>query len=481
MLNNKKLWRMLTLKHMKMEKTQVNKTTETVKAGFKKEIGLFGGISIIGGIMIGSGIFYLGSYVLQRTHMSMGLALLCWIIGGIVSLLGGLCFAELGASRPVAGGMVVYLNEAYHPVVGFAFGFTSLLLSGAGSIAALAIAIPVALKSFFNINDLIVKCIAIVLIIGLTIYNYFGVKQGSILQNISMIAKLVPIAIIMIAALLFGKQTPNLSLMPVDGSAVSLNSILGMIAFATVATLWAYDGWSNLNNVAEEMKNPKKNVPLSLIISIVGISIIYTLFNFCIYKVVPQNEVVSMINGGNFYLGTEAAKRIFGSLGAVIVVTGMVIAMFSSLNGMIIAFPRIYYAMAKEGHFFKSYGQLHPKYKVPTTALIGQAVICIILVMLRNLDQLTSLVIFAEMIFNILVIVAVIIYRKKYHELERPYKIWGYPYTVIITAIIYVGLMLNSLFEDPLTAVIGLVVPVIGAFVYFYFDKQIKKHSDTKC
>lgn len=465
---------------IKMEKIQVNKTTETVKSGFKKEIGLFGGISIIGGIMIGSGIFYLGSYVLQRTHMSMGLALLCWIIGGLVSLLGGLCFAELGASRPVAGGMVVYLNEAYHPVVGFAFGFTSLLLSGAGSIAALAIAIPVALKSFININDLVVKCIAIALIIGLTIYNYFGVKRGSILQDVSMIAKLVPIAIIIFAALLFGKQTPNLSLMPLDGSTVSFSSILGMIAFATVATLWAYDGWSNLNNVAEEMKNPKKNVPLSLIISIVGISIIYTLFNFCIYKVVPQKEVVSMINGGNFYLGTEAAKLIFGSLGAIIVVTGMVIAMFSSLNGMIIAFPRFYYAMAKEGHFFKSYGQLHPKYKVPTAALIGQAVISIILVMLRNLDQLTSLVIFAEMIFNILVIVAVMIYRKKYPELERPYKIWGYPFTVIITTIIYVGLMLNTLFEDPLTAVIGLIVPVIGVFVYFYFDKQIKKHSDAK-
>lgn len=172
------------------------KKTESGNSKFKQEIGVFGGVSIIGGIMVGSGIFYLGSYVLQRTGMSIGLALLCWIIGGFISLLGGLCFAELGASRPVAGGVVVYLNEAYHPIVGFMSGFCSWLLSGAGSIAAMAIALPTALKTFFNISEGSIKVIAVSLIIILTIYNYFGVKKASILQNISMVAKLIPIAII---------------------------------------------------------------------------------------------------------------------------------------------------------------------------------------------------------------------------------------------------------------------------------------------
>ncbi|MEA4987832.1 MAG: amino acid permease [Anaerovorax sp.] len=447
------------------------------EVGFKKEIGVFGGVSIIGGIMIGSGIFYLGSYVLERTEMSMGLALLCWVIGGIVSILGGLCFAELGASCPKSGGMVIYLNEAYNPVVGYMFGFTSWLLSGAGSISALAIALPTALRGYFLLSDTTIKVIAIVLIIALTAYNSLGIKQGTILQNISMVAKLIPIVIIILGAILMGEESPDLSLIPAGSGAVNFGSMIGMIAFATVATLWAYEGWTNLNCVAEEMKNPAKNLPSALIIGIGAITVIYTLFNFALYKVLPHSEVVSMIEGGNLYLGTEVAKRIFGDIGGGLVLATMLVAIFGALNGMIIAFPRYYYAMAEEGHFFKSHGKLHPKYNVPTAALVSQAVIAIVLVLLRNLDQLTALVVFAGMLFNVLCVVAVIIYRKKYPNLERPYKAWGYPVTVIITIGLFAGLMVNTLIEDPITAIVGLIVPAIGAVVYFIFDKKLKAEN----
>jgi APA family basic amino acid/polyamine antiporter len=454
-----------------------NLETAAKETGFKSEIGVFDGVSIIGGIMIGSGIFYLGSYVLERTQMSMGLSLLCWIIGGIVSLLGGLCFAELGASCPKSGGLVVYLDEAYHPIVGYMFGFTSWLLSGAGSISAVAIALPTALRGYFSLSDFAIKVIAIALIVGLTAYNSLGIKQGKILQNISMIAKLIPIFLIIFGALLFGKESPDLSFIPAGSGNVSFSEIIGMIAFATVATLWAYEGWTNLNSLAEEMKDPAKNLPKALLIGIGAITLIYTLFNFAIYKVIPHEQIVNMIEGGNLYLGTEAAKSIFGSIGGSLVLTTMIIAMFSSLNGMIIAFPRNYYAMAKEGHFFKSYGQLHPKYNVPTTSLIGQAVIAIVLVLLRNLDQLTSLVVFTGMLFNVLGVVAVIVYRKKFPNLERPYKAWGYPVTVIICIALFTGLMINSLMEDPITALVGLVVPAIGAVVYFIFDRKLKSEE----
>lgn len=456
-----------------------NVDTTTNEAGFKSEIGVFDGVSIIGGIMIGSGIFYLGSYVLERTQMSMGLSLLCWVIGGIVSLLGGLCFAELGASCPKSGGLVVYLNEAYHPIVGYMFGFTSWLLSGAGSIAALAIALPTALRGYLSLSDFTIKAIAIALIIGLTAYNSLGIKQGTILQNVSMIAKLIPIIAIILGALIFGKESPDLSLIPAGMGNVGFSEIIGMIAFATVATLWAYEGWTNLNSLAEEMKNPAKNLPKALLIGIGVITVIYTLFNFAIYKVLPHEQIVSMIESGNLYLGTEVAKNIFGSIGGSLVLVTMLIAMFSSLNGMIISFPRNYYAMAKEGHFFKSYGKLHPKYNVPTTSLIGQAVISIVLVLLRNLDQLTSLVVFTGMLFNVLGVVAVIVYRKKFPNLERPYKAWGYPVTVIISIALFTGLMINNLMEDPITALIGLIVPAIGAVVYFMFDKKLKAEKNV--
>ena len=444
--------------------------------GFKKEIGVFGGISIIGGIMIGSGIFYLGSYVLERTQMSMGLALLCWIIGGLVSILGGLCFAELGACDPKSGGMVVYMNKAYHPSVGYSFGFTSWLISGSGSIAALAIALPTALANFFDLSEMGVKIVAIILIIALTAYNCFGIKLGSMLQNVSMVAKLIPIAIILFAGLFLGKQSPDLSLMPADGSEVSFGGMLGMIAFATVATLWAYEGWTNLNPVAEEMKNPGRDLPRALILGIGAITILYTLFNFAIYRVLPAEQVTSLIGDGDLYLGTHVAKTIFGGAGGGLILATQLIAIFGSLNGMIIAFPRYYYEMAEDGHFFKNHGTLN-KYGVPQVALISQAVISVVLVLLRNLDQLTSLVVFAGMVYNVLVILAVIIYRKKFPEMDRPYKAWGYPVTVVIAVVLFAALMINTLVEDPKTALIGLIVPIIGVGCWYLFDKKLQKEN----
>lgn len=439
---------------------------------FKQEIGLFGGVSILGGIMIGGGIFYLGSYVLQRTGFNLGLSLLCWIIGGVVTMLGGICFAELGAMIPKAGGMTVYLNMAYHPIVGFLNGFNSWLIGGAGSVSAGA----VAFATMLGVTGVTGKIFASIMVIIFTVINLFGVKTGSVIQNITMVAKLIPIVIIMGAALFMGDVSPDLSLSAGEAG-VPMTEIISMIGFATIATLWAYEGWTNLNTVAEEMKNPKRNLPLSLIIAIGGITVLYTLFNFAIFKVLPLDEMKSLIDAENLYLGTEVATRLLGSVGATIVLTGMVISQLGSLNGMVMAFPRTYYAMAEEGHFFKSFKKLHPKYGVPTAAIVCQGVISIVLIWLRNLDQLTSLVVFTGMMFNFLVILAVAVMRKKMPNEERPYKVWGGLPVVYLTALIFFGLMVNTLIEDPVTCIIGLSVPAIGVVVYKIFDNQLKKEG----
>lgn len=453
--------------------------SKTKDSGFKKEIGLFGGVSILGGIMVGSGIFYLGSYVLMRTGMSLGLALLSWIIGGLVSLLGGISYAELGASDTKAGGLTVYLSKAYSPLVGFLSGFNVWLIAGPGSIAAIAIALPSALNAILPMGQWTIKFVAIALIIGLTFVNYRGVKFGSKVQNLSMIAKLIPIGIIMILGLIFGEVTPDLSLTPKTGS-VGFGTIISMIAFAVVASLWAYEGWTNLNTVAEEVKNPKRNLPLAIIVSILSITVLYTLFNYSIYRVIPFSEIESLIANNEFYLGSYAAERLMGKSGSILVIVGMVISMFGALNGCILAFPRMAYAMSEEGHFFKSFKKLHPVYKVPSSSLIVQAVISILLVLLRDLNQLTSLVVFSGMLFNTLGVYAVMIYRKKFPNLERPYKVIGYPVTVILTTIIFLGLMVNTFIEDPQTSIIGLAVPAIGVLFYYYFDRKNKDIKEDK-
>lgn len=427
--------------------------------------------------MIGSGIFYLGAYVLQRVGMNSGLALLCWIIGGVISLFGGLAYAEMGAAMPQSGGRVVYLNEAYHPVVGFMCGFVDWLIGGPGSIAALALALMGVFQPILNISDFGCKAAAIVIIIGITAYNLVGVKLASVVQNISMVAKLVPVAIILLAALFIGHVTPDLSLGSASVYAAENNtSVFSMIALATVASLWAYEGWTNLNTVAEEMRNPRKNLPLALIIGIGGVTVLYTLFNFAIMKVLPHEEIVSMIDAGDLYLGTAVAKKLLGSAGAVVVTVGMVLAMFGSLNGLVLAQPRMYYAMAKEGHFFESFTKLN-KHKTPYVAIIVQAVISIILVLVRNLSQLTDMVVLSNMLFNVLIVIAVPILRKKFPNIERPYKVWLYPVSIIITAIIFLALFVNSAIEDPVLGSIGFTVPALGAVVYWIFDRKLKKEA----
>lgn len=440
-------------------------------SGFKKEIGLFGGISLVAGMTIGSGIYYLGSYVLQRADMSIGMALLCWIIGGIVSILGGLCFAELGASMPVAGGMTIYLSKAYNPAVGFINGFSLLFINGSGSIAALSIAFVTAFNGLIPMSELSIKIIAIIVIILFTALNYRGVKLASMFQNFTMVARVIPLFLIIILGLTMGNESVDISILP-SSSQTSISGIITMIAFATFASLWAYEGWTNLNTVAEEMKNPKKDLPLSIIISLAFITIIYTVFNFAIYKVLPMNEISSMIQSDNIYLGSEVASRLMGNLGFYVVLIGMSVGIIGTINGDVLTFPRTYYAMSKEGYCPKSFGQLHPKYGIPHVATLVQAVIAIILVLMRNLEQLTGLVIFTSAALNMLAVGAVLVFRKKYPTLERPYKVWGGAPTVIVTLILFSILLINEFVSDPVNSLIGLVIPAIGFIVYFYFKKK---------
>ena len=328
------------------------------KTELRRDVGLFGGISVLAGIMIGSGIFYIGAIVLQRSGMSLGLALLVWLIGGLVTLMSGICFAELGAMMPKAGGYYVYLREAYGERVAFMCGFANFCLSSSGSIAALAVAFAAAISSFVPLGELTQKAIAITAILLLTGVNLCGIRFGSLVQNIFMILKMLPILLILVCGLVMGNESPDLTYFP--GEMPSIPELCSMVGFAVIATLWAYEGWTNLNNIAEEIKNPKRNIPLALIGSITGVALLYVLFNYAVYRVLPYDTIVNLVNGGDFYLGTHAANELFGSAGMIIVGTAMILAIFNSLNGCIMVFPRMYYAMARDGALFKSFAKLHP-------------------------------------------------------------------------------------------------------------------------
>lgn len=460
-----------------MQNHLLNKTANEQsnnESRFQREIGVFGGTNILMGIMIGSGIFYIGSYVMQRSGMGMGAALLAWLIGGIVTLLGALCFAELGAMIPKAGGIYVYLSKAYSPVVGYMFSFQSMLIGGPGSIAALAIALPSALASVVSLSGTTIKLIAIIVIILFTFINYIGVKSGKVVQNLFNVAKLLPIILIILLGIFGGSELPKLALNPTNAGMLDW---VKMLSFAVIASLWAYEGWTNLNTVAEEIKQPQVNLPKALIFSVGLTMVIYVLFNYAIYRVLPANQITESIENNHLYLGTDVANVFLGNAGTILVVIAMILAMTGSINGMILSFSRTYYAVARDKFFFKSFANLHPRFHTPHYGLLLQMVISILLVLTRNLDQLTSLVVFAGAIFNVLSIIAVPILRKKMPNEKRPYKVWGYPITVIIAVVAFAVILLNNLFDDPVTSILGLLIPLIGAGVYLMFKRTIPREE----
>jgi len=447
----------------------------TQGVGFKKEIGLFSGINVLAGIIIGSGIFYLGSYILLNVHMSMGYALLAWLIGGVISLLGGLCFAELGAMNPKAGGQYVYISEAYHPALGFADQWNALLISGAGSNAALGLAMAMAITRLTDVSPTNIKLIAIGTILVLSVINYLGVKFGAIVQNIFTVAKVIPILFILFWGLFGGTQSPSISFAAPEG--VNFGGIISMVALGVITSMWAYEGWTNLNAVAEEIKNPKKNLPLAIIIALSSITVIYVLFNFAIYRVLPTEQINTLVNSGEhskMFLGIDVAQNLMGRAGFVLIAVTMIISMFGSLNGCIMAFPRSYYAVSAEGHFIPALGTLHPKFGTPHVAIIVQCVLSCGLVLLRNLGQVVALVTFASILFKMIAVFSVIIFRIKQPNAERPYKVpLGYV-TIIIAGLSMLALLINVLKGDPTTSIIGLGVPLSGIILFFLFFNKNK-------
>ena len=441
---------------------------------FKKVIGLFGGISLVAGMTIGSGVYYLGSYVLERTDFSFGLALLCWIIGGLVSILGGLCFAELGASRPVAGGMTVYLSEAYHPALGFVNGFSCFILTCSGSIASLAMAAVEGFRGPLGLSNLTVKIAAILIILIFTAINLRGARVGVAFQSFTMVARVIPLILIVILGMFLGDHSVDMSL-SMEGTRADgrgITGVISLIGFATFASLWAYEGWTNLNTVGEEMKNPKRDLPLAIIISLGFITLIYTLFQFAIYRVLPADQIISMIEGGDIYLGNAVAQKLMGGFGQTLVLAGMTIGILGTVNGDVLVFPRTYYAMAKEGFFPKKFAELSEKTGVPVAATLASSAVAIILVVFNNLQSLTDLLITLSALLNVLCVGAVIIYRKKFPNLERPYRVWGGIPTVVVTIILFAILLINNFIEDPKASLIGLAIPLTGLVVYAYFRKK---------
>jgi len=430
----------------------------------KRVLSLLDATMINAGGIIGSGIFMVPAAVAMFTG-SASLFFMVWIAGGIVSLFGALSVAELGAAMPRAGGQYVYLSEAYGPVWGYLYGWSAVAVINTASIAAVGVAFSEYLRFFFPITDVSIKGIAVATIVLLTIINILDVKSGARFQNLFTISKLGAIFVIIILGLVMeGGSNQNLSPFFSDQS---FTELVGPLGLAMVSVLWTFDGWIFITYVAGEVKNPGRNIPLSLIFCMLIVVTIYLLLNYVLIYTLGFTGM----NGSDLVV-SDAASVFLGNKGAAIVTLIILISLIGANNGFVLTSARINYAMAKDKLFFYQASQIHPRFKSPANALIIQCVWASLLTFTGTFNQLITYIIFASWIFYGMSAGAVIILRNKKPDMERPYKTPVYPWIPIIFILFAIFLTINTIIEAPRDAAIGAGIILAGLPMYYYWKNN---------
>ena len=430
----------------------------------KRVLSLMDATMINAGGIIGSGIFMVPATVALYTASS-SLFFMVWIFGGIISLFGALSVAELGAAMPKAGGQYVYLSEAYGPVWGYLYGWSAVAVINTASIAAVGVAFSEYLRFFFPITDVSIKGIAVATIILLTIINILDVKSGARFQNLFTISKLGAIfGIIILGLVMEGGSNQNLNPFFSDQS---FTELVGPLGLAMVSVLWTFDGWIFITYVAGEVKNPGRNIPLSLIFCMLIVISIYLLLNYVLIFTLGFTGM----NGSDLVV-SDAASVFLGNKGAAIVTLIILISLIGANNGQVLTSARINYAMAKNKLFFYQASQIHPRFKSPSNALIIQCVWASLLTFTGTFNQLITYIIFASWIFYGMSAGAVIILRNKKPDMERPYKTPLYPWIPITFILFAIFLTINTIMEAPRDAAIGAGIILAGLPMYYYWKKN---------
>ena len=417
----------------------------------------------VGGV-VGSGIFMVPATVAFFTG-SASLFFLVWILGGIVSLFGALSVAELGAAMPRAGGQYVYLNEAYGPLWGYLYGWSAVAVINTASIAAVGVAFSEYLGFFFPISDASIKGIAVGTIVLLTIINIVDVKSGAWFQNLFTLSKLGAIfGIILLGLVMEGGTNQNLSPIFSDKPFIGL---IGPLGLAMVSVLWTFDGWIFITYVAGEVKNPGRNIPLSLIFCMLIVVSVYLLLNYVLLFTLGFTGM----NGSELVV-SDAASVFLGNKGAAVVTIIILISLIGANNGFVLSSARINYAMARDKLFFNQAAQIHSRFKSPANALIIQCVWACLLTFTGTFNQLITYIIFTSWIFYGMSAGAVIILRKKKPDMDRPYKTPVYPWIPIIFIFFAIFLTINTIMEAPRDAAIGAGIILAGLPLYYYWKKN---------
>lgn len=436
-------------------------------------------VMIVIGTIIGTGVF-LKTATMAQLVGSPYWVLLAWIVGGALSLTGALAYAELGSLMPDAGGEYVYLKEGYGDLYAFLYGWMRFWIASPGSIAAYAVGAMTFMGGVTSLDFIGGRAIAaVIVIIFFSLLNCFSVSFGGRIQTFMTSLKILAIIGITAGTFFFSDGG---TFSHFNESSTGFTGFVGWSAFgsAVLAALWAYDGWCNLTMVAGEIQNPKKNIPLSLIIGMFSILGIYALTNLAYFYALPMVEILSS-NSNDFPdalpVATKAALTFLGTSGVTILSAAFVFSALGAMNGSILTSARVPYAMAKDGLFFKQLAQVNEKSHVPIVSIVIQALVSIGLALSGTFDQLTDYVVFASWIFYAMVTSVVFILRKKRPDLKRDYKALGYPVLPAIFILLGILLLINTVITSPKSTMIGLAFILAGIPFFYLFKRQQNKSS----
>ncbi|AKP68100.1 APC family permease [Companilactobacillus ginsenosidimutans] len=436
---------------------------ESEKFSLKRDLGLFPALSTVIGLVIGGGVFFKISSVTAATG-SASLTVLVWLLAGFITINAGLTIAELAAALPVAGGIYKYIEYIYGKVPAFLLAWAQSVIYYPAAISALSIVFATQVINLWGLATTLQIPIAIGIAVFLFVANLFGAKVGGGIQSVAFIAKLIPIVVI-IAVGLFTPSTNAVSLFPVtSGSHPDFWTSLGA---GFVATMFAFDGWMNVGNMAGEMKHPEKDLARSIIWGLLAITLIYVLISFVFVKELPFNTIP-----GNQNAASQAAIKIFGNIGGKIVTIGILVSVFGSINGYTMTGTRVSYVLGADDNivFAKFFAKLTKNTRVPLNAGIVQTVIAIIMIFLGTFDYLTDMLVFVMWIFSVMMFVGVFILRKTQPELPRPYKINFYPIPPIIAIIGGGYIVVSTLIRQPGLAFMGIIITLIGLPIYWIHE-----------
>lgn len=432
-------------------------------------------VFIVIGTVIGSGIFLVPGAVLTQSQGGVGLALLVWFVAGILSLLGAFTYGELGAMRPDAGGLYVYIRDAFGPLFAFLYGWMMFIVGASGAVATLAVAFTNYAGQFVPLSPVAAKVLAVAMIALVMVINVRGTRQGANVQNYSTALKAAAIVVMSVLLLSVGNgfSAAEMRWWPEN---VSTGTIVGGVGLAMIAVLWAYEGWHYVTFSAGEAINPQRTFPRGIVAGTIVVIALYLLANVAYIAALGPAGVMQSNR-----VAAEAMGMHFGGAAGKVIAAVILVSIFSAANGLTLTAPRLYYAMARDGLFFQRLAEVSPRFGTPAVAIVTSSVWGMVLAATGTFTQLLTYVIFMGWVFFALAAVSIFTYRKREPNAHRPFRTPGYPVTPILFIVAALAIVINTLVTQPGRGFIGLGGVALGIPIYYVWRSRgpVAKRPET--